>query len=226
MMPVDSENGFLVATKSNALMSFTAPRTKNDSLTFGTVAKCDDRITGMKLIAPENKLIAITSLDGSLRLLDARQRTFAKEFSLKSGDLTAISITPDGRRAIVGSRKGTLLVNLASGEVEKTLSATPGATAVACGPSSEKGTFLIAIGHEDGRVLTTNGETGDVESACLLASSGAVRYLNFSTDGNGLAAITDKDTKLFLWDLTKAPEASKEASSSPSFPFPFRLPGQ
>ena len=116
---------------------------------------------------------------------------------------------------------------LSSGAIEKTLSSNPGASAVACGPLSDKGMSLTAMGHENGRVMITNGETGDVESACLLGSTGAVRHLNFSTDGIGLAGITDKDSKVFLWDLTKAPEARKERSSSDfPFPLPFRVPGQ
>lgn len=124
-----------------------------------------------------------------------------------------LRVSPDGKQAVTGSRNGTLLVDLTSGSILKTLHPFENASAVALSPTVENAPVVAAIAYEQTRVVLIRTETGDLDSACHLSSREPVRHLSFNAEGTALAATTAHDPHFFTWDLTTP-------ARSPSAPTP------
>lgn len=210
IIPTDAEGGFLIASKRNELLSFSVSQRRNDSTVLARLAQCEGPVTGIRLVDRDRSQVAVASMDGVLRILSLNRRDEPREFVLKAGPLTALGVSPDGKQAIAGSRNGTLLVDLASGAILRTLHPFENATAVALSPTVENAPVVAAIAYEQTRVVLVRTETGDLDSACHLSSREPVRHLSFNAEGTALAATTAHDPHFFTWDLT-APARSPSA---------------
>lgn len=217
MVASDSESGIVMATTKNEVLTFAASQ-KSGIPGTGTLGRCDDEITDMKLVAPDFKLLAVTSRDGKLRMFDVKQRSLAQEFDLKSGALTCFTIIGANKQVVVGSENGVLLVHLNTGQIQKVLWSAKNASAIAYRPQIDMTPGLLAIACADGKILTVKPDDGAAEASGNLLGKGGIMHASFSEDGKGLMFIPREADSMTVWDMTKAPEGRK---SPAGFGVPF-----
>lgn len=61
------------------------------------------------VVSPDGATLAVTSLDGTLRLLDSRTGRAVRELTGTSGDLQALAFSPDGTRLVAADHSSVLI---------------------------------------------------------------------------------------------------------------------
>jgi WD40 repeat protein/energy-coupling factor transporter ATP-binding protein EcfA2 len=146
-------------------------------------------------ISPDGKHVAAGAIDGTVILFDIGAKTKIEGHG-QHGAIDAIGFDPSGGRVLSASEDGSaVILDAASGAIQKTLAAKPGAPAALTASFNPSGNGFETT-YADGSVnLWTLG--GD-PVAVLRAHAGAAPVAGFSPDGN-LLATGGGDGKVFLW---------------------------
>ena len=153
-------------------------------------------VTGLAF-SPDNKLLAASFDDNTLRLIDVAKGTELAKFGV-SGARNTLRFTADGNRLLAITNGGVVSIDVQAQTVKHTFrSETPGGvTSIDISPD---GKFLAAVGRSS--LSLWNIETG-VNVATVDAHSGnAVNGVAFSPDGEHLATVGN-DKKLVTWSTT------------------------
>lgn len=153
-------------------------------------------VTGLAF-APDNKTVAVSYADGSLRLFSISKKTEIAKFDVSRGT-NCLKFSPDGKYLMAITNGGVVSVDVANKKVRHTFSfdASGGVNAFDISPD---GRILAAVGKS--ALATWNIETG-VNLATIDAHSGsAVNDVAFSPEGD-LIATVGNDKKLITWNAT------------------------
>ena len=138
-------------------------------------------------------LVEVGSNDGTLRLWNVTSGE-KKSFPETDGPVSAIALSPDGRRLAAAHPNLIVLLNTTNGEVIRKLNLQT--TKVDC-LSLDDGQTL-ATASEDGTIQTWNLTSGQLTRT--ITSAGKIAALRFAPAGSTLASATE-DGSVSLWDL-------------------------
>lgn len=155
-------------------------------------------VTGLAF-SPDNKVIAASFDDNTLRLIDIAKGTELAKFDV-SGARNTLRFTPDGKHLLAIANGGVVSIDVQAQSVRHTfrVEAAGGVSGIDVSPD---GKFLAAVGRSS--LSLWNIETG-VNIATVDAHSGnAVNGVAFSPDGSHVATVGN-DKKLVTWSTTTA----------------------
>jgi WD40 repeat protein len=148
-------------------------------------------------VTPDDRSVLTASEDGVLASWDLRSGTRTRTWRIEAGTAPALALSPDGRTAAVGMKRGLQLVDLRSGVVRT-------ATAeVAGSPNwvlfSPDGTMVVATNRDN---TVTRWDVASATSLeTLRGHSNFVQQPAFSPDGETLYTVSHDGTAI-AWDLT------------------------
>ena len=151
-------------------------------------------------ISPNGKSVVAGALDGTILTFDVDTNQ-SNELHYQHAAINAVSFDMTGERVVSASDDGSiLLLDAASGEVQKTLPARPGTPAALTAtfnPSSNG----FETTYADGSVSFWTQEGDPI--AVLRAPTGEAVVASFSPDGSVLATGSEHG-KVYLWQLPAA----------------------
>jgi WD40 repeat protein len=162
-------------------------------------------------------LLAAADASGTVRTWDLRRRAAPVHELRLPPSVLGLAFTPDGARLAIafgassGGRGAVEVRDEHSGKHLTTLVAA-GARSVAFSPDGG----LLAVGQEDGRIVTW--ATGDWRPVGqpLALREGAVLSVAFSSNGRTLAGSQD-DGRVVLWDVGSRQPIGSPLAAQPSF---------
>ena len=176
---------------------------RNNHQELGTLKGHGNGVSSVAF-APDGKIVATGSRDGSIKLWDPGERREIGVLEGSGNPVLSVAFAPDGRMVAAGSRDGT--AQLWDTTTRKKLGTLEG-----------KGADVFAIAFApDGKILATGSKDGgvtlwDVETQTQLASLPGhkrdVYTVAFSSDGKTLATGSQDDT-VKLWDVGSRQEVA------------------
>ncbi|HEY5096179.1 MAG TPA: WD40 repeat domain-containing protein [Candidatus Eremiobacteraceae bacterium] len=146
-------------------------------------------------ISPDGKRVAAGAIDGTIIVFDIGAKSKIESHD-QHGAIDAIGFDSSGGRVLSASEDGSaVILDAASGAVQKTLAAKAGAPAALTASFNPSGNGIETT-YADGSVNLWTLEGDPV--AVLRAHTGAAPVAGFSPDGNLLATGGD-DGKVYLW---------------------------
>jgi WD40 repeat protein/energy-coupling factor transporter ATP-binding protein EcfA2 len=146
-------------------------------------------------ISPDGKHVAAGAIDGTVILYDIGAKTKTEQHG-QHGAIDAVDFDSTGERVLSASEDGTaLILDAATGAIQNTLAAKPGAPAALTAAFNPSGNGIETT-YADGSVNLWTNEGDPV--AVLRAHTGAAPVADFSPDGN-LLATGGADGKVYLW---------------------------
>jgi WD40 repeat protein/serine/threonine protein kinase len=156
--------------------------------------------------SPDNRYLASTSRDGTVKLWDASTGRELFTFREHTAIVSAVAFSPGGHRVASGSWDGNVLIwNVANGQVIATL---PGQASFVYDVAFSPGGQRLASAHANGHVILWDPVAGKevdrirahrYEAACAV----------FSPDGKLLATGGGRDHTAKVWDVDTGKEALK-----------------
>jgi RNA polymerase sigma factor (sigma-70 family) len=175
------------------------------ALTGEEIAQLRGHTSGIEVIAyaPDGKLIASASQDGSVRLWDAATSREVRRLEAKDGMVYAMAFAPDGKTlATGGRRKAVHLWDVATGRELRSFN-NPGGLILRLAYSPD-GKMLATRGVSEKEVRLWDVARGE-EVRRLAGPPAGVPCLEFSPDGRLLAAGSDGGA-VHLWDVLTGEE--------------------
>ena len=193
-----------------------------------------DTATGqLRYRFPAGHLAAVTSLqftslqrlvsagrDNTLRVWRLEEHAHSLENCMdhRSGDVTTLGVSPDGRRVLFDQGKGLQLLSLPGGLVQGMLQGTAGATDFTTfGLFSPDARLILTAGEAGSRLQLWRAPAGEVRARELLRLLTAERVLNtcaaFAPDGSFFLTGT-RDRQVLVWPVPAGEEIDRQLTAT------------